>query len=67
MKVYALDYADDDSGTGCVRKYYSSKVKALKARKEIEEDFEVLRIEKMEVPTSKNQLIKWLNIYADCV
>jgi hypothetical protein len=65
VKLWALDYHDDDAPSGSVRVFFSSKVTADQRAIELDADPPggYFRSEpfQIDVPTTKSALLDWLN------
>ena len=65
MMIWRYRYHDDSTPSGEVNDYHYTKVAAEAAASKIEarkpKGYQKLRIEQVDVPTTKDDLINWLN------
>lgn len=65
MKVYRLEYHDDDGGSGIVHEWFGSRKEMESREKHLRaappSGFVVYDMVRVSVPTTKRLLISWLN------
>jgi hypothetical protein len=70
MKVWKIDYNQDDSDSGWVFEWFATKAAAKARHKELNDDLEGHKVsnlnepEALDVPCKKGDLVKFLNTFA---
>ena len=70
MKLWRLDYHDDDSPSGSVSEYFATKKEAWARARELDSQVDDIQgyfrddPKRVEVPTKKRDLLVWLDIHA---
>jgi hypothetical protein len=65
MKVYRVSWVYEDSPSGYRQSWYGGADAATSFAQKLAAQDVNASIERMDVPTTKTELLRWLNTYAD--